>query len=83
MNATTLKIGRIARAAGVLRSAKRVLASELVAEFWWNVAFLAMIFAAVAAPQVPGGLLLFAAAVFNLFLATQHRKAVERKSLKK
>lgn len=83
MNAKTLKIGRIARAAGVLRSAKQVLASELVAELWWNVAFLAMIFAGVAAPQVPGGILLFAAAVFNLFLATQHRKAVERKSLKK
>lgn len=39
-----------------------------------------MLFTAVAVPQVIWGLPAFAAAVLNLFAATQHRKAVERKT---
>lgn len=68
---------------GKLALAKRVIASELVAEAWWNASFFVMIFAAIAVPQVTWGLLLFAASVINLLAATRHRKAVERQTTRK
>lgn len=83
MNTATLKICRAAHAVGKLALAKRVLASELVAEAWWNVSFFVMIFAAIAVPQVTWGFLLFAASVINLLAATRHRKAVERQTTRK
>lgn len=82
MDAITFKIFRTAHAIGKLSFAKKVLASEFVAVWWWNISFFVMIFAAVAAPQVPFGLVLFAASVINLLAATRHRKAVERKECK-
>lgn len=80
MDTATLKICRAAHAVGKLALAKRVIASDVVAEWWWNVSFFVMLFAAVAAPQVSLGVLLFLASVINLFAATRHRKAVERKT---
>lgn len=82
MNTATLKICRAAHAVGKLALAKRVIASELVAEAWWNVSFFVMIFAAIAVPQATWGFLLFAASVINLLAATRHRKAVERQTMR-
>lgn len=82
MDTTTLKICRAAHAVGKLSLAKRVLASDVVAELWWNASFFVMLFSAVAAPQLTMGVLLFLASVINLLAATNHRKAVERKTNK-